>query len=284
MYLVTELAQYSLKDVFAILREKNSSLSSEEVKTFCKAILVAAASLHAKGFVHLDLKPENLMMFGGKLKVIDVDGCVKMNTKVSIQDRSISFSPYYCAPEWARFLACESETDILALPGLDAWSVGMTLCELITHEAILKPQYCDFRRGAPSHREAGVLLIEWLASITSAPVPREVEEHDQVFLDLLSNWLLVCGQGERKSCAECLAHEFIADAGWNLEAAELRHMGRQSQQEEPPTGTPPHKGEVAKLKAAGNASKAPQWVRCGLRKVAAWRSLVPKGKPTLCRC
>ena len=77
-----------------------------------------------------DLKPENLMMFNGRLKLIDVDGCVPIDSEVlrkphvgwghvddgirrvsvaagscqvSINDSSISFSPCYCAPEWTRW-------------------------------------------------------------------------------------------------------------------------------------------------------------------------------------
>ena len=108
MYVITEVAQYSLKDYFALKREKNKPLSRESIKACARAILLVVAGLHAKGLVHLDLKPENLMMFNGRLKLIDVDGCVPIGSEVSINDSSISFSPCYCAPEWARFLTDES--------------------------------------------------------------------------------------------------------------------------------------------------------------------------------
>jgi serine/threonine protein kinase len=261
MYVVTELAQYSLKDFLANLREKKKSLPPEKVKKLCKAIMVAMASLHAKGFVHLDMKPENLMMFNGRLKVIDVDGCVKMNTKINIQDSSISFSPCYCAPEWARFLISEDVSYILALPGLDVWSVGMTLCELITHDAILKTQYGNFLRNAHNNREAGFLFMEWLGGIKRLPVPRQVGEHDKAFLDLLSNWLLVCKAEQRKNCAQSLSHEFIADAEWEVETADVEHKGRPKRQEDPTTGVPLHNGVLFKLNSNGDPSKAEQWIQ-----------------------
>ena len=44
------------------------------------------AGLHAKAYVHMDMNPENMMMFSGRLKVIDVDGCGRAGTKVSTQD------------------------------------------------------------------------------------------------------------------------------------------------------------------------------------------------------
>merc|ERR1740139_1473973 len=111
------------------------SLSKEAVRDLSKRMVLAMAALHAKGFVHIDMKPENLMVFGGRLKVIDVDGCVRNGTRLSINDGSISFSPCYCSPEWARFMIKESEQTIVATPSLDVWSIGMLLCELIALDA-----------------------------------------------------------------------------------------------------------------------------------------------------
>jgi len=261
IYVVTELAQYSLKDFLASLREKKNTLTREKMKKFCKAILLAMAGLHAKGFVHIDMKPENLMMFNGKLKVIDVDGCVKMNTKVHIQDSSISFSPCYCAPEWARFLISESESSIMALPGLDVWSVGMTLCELVTYDAILKPQYGNFLRNAHSHREAGFLFMEWLSGIKKAPVPKKIGEFDKAFLDLVNNWLLVCKKETRKSCAESLSHEFLKDVEWEVEASEIEHTAKTIRSEDETTGTHLFDGVLFKLNSDGDAKTDEHWIR-----------------------
>jgi len=201
LYVVTELAQYSLHDFLAQRREQAKPLSKDAVRHIAKAIMIAMSGLHAKGFVHIDMKPENMMMFNGRLKVIDVDGCVRNGTKVNIQDSSISFSPCYCAPEWARFLIKGEEKHIMASPALDVWSVGMTLCELVSLDAILKPQYANFLRNAQSHREAGFLFMEWLSMIQKAPLPKSVQKFDPDLLDLIANWLLVCNVSKRKSCA-----------------------------------------------------------------------------------
>jgi len=261
MYVVTELAQYSLKDYLASLREKKNSLPPDKMKKFCKAILVAMASLHAKGFVHVDMKPENMMMFSGKLKVIDVDGCVKMNTKINIQDSSISFSPCYCAPEWARFLISESESSITALPSLDVWSVGMTLAELVTYDAILKPQYGNFLRNAHSQREAGFLFMEWLGGIKKAPVPKKIADYDKQFLDLLSNWLLVCKKDARKSCAQCISHGFFEGVDWEIETVQIEHTGKTFRPQDDSTGKPLHNGVLFKLNSDGDAKTAEHWIQ-----------------------
>merc|ERR1711972_978818 len=148
-------------------------------------------------------KPENLMMFNGRLKLIDVDGCVKAGTNVSIQDSSISFSPCYCAPEWAKFLIEDSEARITVSPALDVWSVGMTICELVTLDAILKPMYANFLRNAHSHREAGFLFMEWLGGLKKLQLPKQVDKFEPDFLKVLSQGLLVCGKDDRKTCAQC---------------------------------------------------------------------------------
>merc|ERR1719337_524697 len=135
--------------------------------------------------VHIDFKPENVMMFNGRLKLIDVDGCVKVGSNISITDSSISFSPCYCAPEWAKFLIDESGSTIVASPALDVWSVGMTICELVTLDAVLKPMYGNFLRNAHSHREAGFLFMDWLSNIKKVPLPKQIEKFDEGFFDLV---------------------------------------------------------------------------------------------------
>lgn len=205
LYVITELAQYSLKDYLALRRDQNRPLPPESVRNITKAIILVVAGLHAKNLVHIDLKPENLMMFNGRLKLIDVDGCVRAGTSVSIQDSSISFSPCYCAPEWARFLIEDSESRIVVTPALDVWSVGMTICELVTLDAILKPMYANFLRNGHSHREAGFLFMDWLSNIKKAPFPKPLEKFDKDLYDLLSNWLLVCDPRKRKTLAQCLS-------------------------------------------------------------------------------
>merc|ERR1719506_3360070 len=181
VYVITELAQYSLKDYLALRREQSRPLPKDSVKSITRAVILVVAGLHAKGLAHLDLKPENLMMFNGRLKLIDVDGCVKIGTAVSIQDSSISFSPCYCAPEWAQFLINESNQKITVHPALDVWSVGMTICELVTLNALLKPMYGNFLRNAHSHREAGFLFMDWLSNIKKVPLPKTIEKADPEF-------------------------------------------------------------------------------------------------------
>mmetsp|Transcript_108234 Transcript_108234/g.241623 ORF Transcript_108234/g.241623 Transcript_108234/m.241623 type:complete len:705 (-) Transcript_108234:178-2292(-) len=258
MYVVTELGQYSLKDYFKLRRTEGKPLSKETVREIAKAIILVTAGLHAKGLVHLDLKPENLMLFNGSLKLIDVDGCVKIGAKVSIDDFSLSFSPCYCAPEWARFLIddCDDPTIIIDA-GLDVWSIGMTICELVTMDAVLKPVYASFLKHGRSQRQAGFLFMEWLSSIRKCPLPKLVEKNcDAGMLDLLRNWLLVCNHQNRKTCAQCLSNPYIAQGGWDQKETTLAKQDNNApvqrqmrDRQEDTTGTlaPLHKGTLWKL-------------------------------------
>jgi hypothetical protein len=229
------------------------------------------AGLHAKGLAHLDLKPENLMMFNGRLKLIDVDGCVKIGTNVSITDSSISFSPCYCAPEWAQFLINESNTGILVHPGLDVWSVGMTVCEFVSLSAILKPMYGNFLRNAHSHREAGFLFMDWLSNIKKVPLPKQIEKFDNDFFDLVQNWLLLCDKGKRKSCAQSMSHPYVLSSKKDKEVkAEDMDMTEKPEDiartnraraEDTSNTAPLHKGTLWKLNTGGDVKDPAHWLK-----------------------
>jgi serine/threonine protein kinase len=267
LYVVTELAGYSLKDWIAQRRDQGKPLSKDEVRDMSKGIVVAMAGLHAKGYVHIDMKPENLMDFNGKLKVIDVDGCVRAGTKVSIHDSSISFSPCYCAPEWAKFLIKDNQPNIIASPSLDVWSVGMTLCELVTLDAILKPQYANFLRNASSHREAGFLFMEWLSGIRKAPLPKSVSGFDPGLVELLTQWLLVCNGTARKSCAQCLSNAYIKGGNWEAEPQKDKQgrptvrIHRERPEEQGTTLAPLYKGTLWKLNTGADKKDETAWIK-----------------------
>merc|ERR1711933_492236 len=100
------------------------------------------------------------MAFGSKLKLIDVDGCRKIGNLVVISDEPISFSACYCAPEWAALLADAWDTPkgqewptFEMTTNLDAWSVGMTLCEFLFAEPVLKSTFDSFLNGAAGFHE-----------------------------------------------------------------------------------------------------------------------------------
>jgi len=208
LYLVTELAQQSLKDFVAKRRVESAPPSKETVRSITKAIILVMAGLHAKGFVHMDVKPENLMVFDGCLKLIDVDGCVDIGTSISLNDPSISFSPIYCAPEWAGFLMGNEDASISASPGLDTWSIGCTICELVTLDAVMRPAY--IRMARKDKRNGPALFMDWLKSLTEAPVPQAVTQFDDELAQLMTGCLLVCNTAERRSCAESLDTPYLA--------------------------------------------------------------------------
>eukprot|EP00419_Tripos_fusus_P050028 CAMPEP_0172832758 /NCGR_PEP_ID=MMETSP1075-20121228/23886_1 /TAXON_ID=2916 /ORGANISM="Ceratium fusus, Strain PA161109" /LENGTH=339 /DNA_ID=CAMNT_0013675411 /DNA_START=47 /DNA_END=1066 /DNA_ORIENTATION=- len=213
LYIVTEMAQYSLQDLLLAHRSIQCPLSKDIVMSIVKAIVVAVAGLHAKGFVHLDLKPSNLMVFGGHLKLIDVDGCFKVGTALQPADPSISFSPYYCAPEWAQFMIQRSDEALNVTPSLDVWSAGMTICEVVSLEQVLKPQWTDVAQMANSPDEASYQFMVWLAHITSLALPACIQNFDRQLSDLLSSWLLVCKGSRRRTLAQCLADPCLAASG-----------------------------------------------------------------------
>lgn len=278
MYVITEMAQYSLKDYIKHRRDQNKFLAKDAVRSLTRAIVLVTAGLHAKGLVHLDLKPENLMMFNGCLKLIDVDGCVKIGTTVLTSDSSLSFSPCYCAPEWANFLIQDvDEPKLVVTPALDAWSIGMTICELVTLDAALKHTYASFVRNGRSYREAGVHFMDWLSSLEQPPLPKQIEKFDKSLEAFLTQCLLVCDPAQRMSLAQSLAHPYIdvADPGGAAGKKKDKQPAENRLAEVDAEGAPRHKrhrpedhsdkyihkGMLWKLNWDGNPEDPSHWLR-----------------------
>ena len=98
LLIVTELADGSLKDRFAACQESGlPAIPRDELLAYMRDAADALDFLSENALQHLDVKPENLLMVGGRMKVADF-GLVK-----DIQDRTCSMmggmTPVYAAPE-----------------------------------------------------------------------------------------------------------------------------------------------------------------------------------------
>jgi len=210
MVLVTELAEESLEDFLRKRRCARQGLTHNEVRSLARGIVLASAALHAKGFVHLDMKPANILLCGGKPKLCDAEGCVRLGSSISRRDASIAFSVLYCAPEWARFLAACTEGGIEAKASLDTWSVGLTLCELVMLESVQEPWLQRSREGSNSSRS----LSHWkqIGSMQEHPVPEQVRTFDPALFALLAYDLLAPDASRRRGLAQCLGDAYFAGA------------------------------------------------------------------------
>lgn len=121
-YIVMEYIDgISLKDYI----EQQGVIRVKEAVHFTTQILRALMQAHAKGIVHRDIKPQNIMLLSnGQIKVTDF-GIARLSTSrtSTITDKAIG-SVHYIAPEQAR----GGNTDARA----DLYSVGVMLYEMLT--------------------------------------------------------------------------------------------------------------------------------------------------------
>lgn len=98
LVIVTELADMSLKDRFQACREAGQeAIPRGELLGYLRDAADALDYLTENALQHLDVKPENLLIVGGRIKVADF-GLVK-----DIQERTVSMmggmTPLYASPE-----------------------------------------------------------------------------------------------------------------------------------------------------------------------------------------
>jgi serine/threonine-protein kinase len=98
-------------------------LPLDRVPAIGAQIADALAALHAAGFVHCDVKPDNVVMLAdGRVKVIDF-GVARAIDEAPSEDATIAGTPAYMAPEQWRGRP---------QPASDVYSLGCLLYELVT--------------------------------------------------------------------------------------------------------------------------------------------------------
>ncbi len=102
---------------------KEIGLTKEEKIKFAKEILQGLIGMHKKGFVHLDIKPENVFIIKGVAHLSDLD--FARNTWKKNKDKTVGTCTHL-APEFAN----KEVKNIEDLKAADVYSMGITLYEL----------------------------------------------------------------------------------------------------------------------------------------------------------
>jgi serine/threonine protein kinase len=123
--------------------------SSAQVASLLAHAAGALAALHARGWVHRDVKPANLLLrANGEIALADLGDAVRAGQQDARADGAVVGSPRYAAPEQRGGAA--------AHPSADVYSLGVVLFEQLTGHAPFP----------------GTTLAEIAAQHLFAPVPR----------------------------------------------------------------------------------------------------------------
>ena len=117
--MVTEFAGKDLAEVL----ETKKKLKSDEVRQFASQILSALLYLNKNRVVHRDLKPQNILIKDGVIKICDFGFAREMST-MTVCLHSMKGTPLYIAPEILREMPYDYKVDV--------WSLGIILFELST--------------------------------------------------------------------------------------------------------------------------------------------------------
>ncbi|XP_014667689.1 PREDICTED: twitchin-like isoform X2 [Priapulus caudatus] len=194
-------------NVFDRLADK-PSYTENEVALYLKQLLDAVKYMHSKHYVHLDLKPENLMFHHAdspELKLIDFGNArqLKPGEKVEV-DR---FNPEFVAPEIL--------TGRNIGTGADMWSIGTIAYAMLTG---LSPFLGDCDRDTINN----VKHADWDFDPQAF---RDVSDKAKDFI----NRLLVDAPELRMTAKDAAEHPFIRglkspDRGEKLDAEQLRNF------------------------------------------------------------
>ena len=206
-YLVMEL----LKGETLAEKLKRGRLSIEQTLLHGGEIADALAAAHAKGVVHRDMKPGNIMITKAGVKVLDF-GLAKCSQDENLTGSNVVMgTPAYMAPEQREGQQCDTRTDIYAL--------GLMLHEMATGKRCLKGE-------KPSVAQ----LPEKLAHVIERCLALDPEDRWQAAADVRSEllWAAKPVQAPEKALVADLPHVVTGRHGrlyWLLAAALLLAAG-----------------------------------------------------------
>ncbi len=189
-YLVMEL----LEGETLAEKLKRGPLPTEQVLLRGAEIADALAAAHAKGVVHRDMKPANVMLIKAGVKVLDF-GLAKCPEDATITGSNVVMgTPAYMAPEQREGRQCDTRSDIYAL--------GLMLYEMASGKRCLKGE-------SPSLEQ----LPERLGHVIERCLALDPEDRWQSAADVRSELLWAAKPAARQHRGRAAAPGVVGAAG-----------------------------------------------------------------------
>lgn len=218
LHIQTELCECSLRDCLAKRRvgeSKDPRFGEKDLTQVMQHVSSGLAVLHSGGFVHLDIKPDNILLSRGNYKVADLGLAV-----AAMGSGCDDISEGDC-----RYLAKEVlRGDLTDLPKADVFSLGLLCYELATNPKGLPLNGVEWHRLREGHLEAPMDLPDPLVALlhrmvhlppAERPTCEQICQHPQVARDERQAWLV-----EQRDAAEARAEALQEEMSQRTREAE----------------------------------------------------------------
>lgn len=180
----------------------NYDIPEKWAKFYTMEVVLALDAIHTMGFVHRDVKPDNMLLDKyGHLKLADFGTCMRMDTDGLVRSNNAVGTPDYISPE---VLQSQGGEGVYGRE-CDWWSVGIFLYEMLVGET---PFYADSLVGTYSkimdHRNS-------LSFPSEVEISRQAQTLIQGFLTDRTKRL------GKNNVDEIKKHPFFVNDQWTFE-------------------------------------------------------------------
>ncbi|XP_064321896.1 citron Rho-interacting kinase isoform X7 [Phalacrocorax carbo] len=186
-------------DLLSLLNRYEDQLDESMVQFYLAELVLAIHSVHQMGYVHRDVKPENVLIDRtGHIKLVDFGSAAKMTVNKTVNAKLPVGTPDYMAPEMLTGLNGDGKASYGA--ECDWWSLGVIAYEMIYGRT-------PFTEGTSAKTFNNIMNFQRFLKF-----PEDVKVSSE-FLDLVQS--LLCGQKERLGYEGLCCHPFFSKIDWN---------------------------------------------------------------------
>lgn len=179
----------------------NYEIPEKWAKFYTMEVVLALDVIHSMGFVHRDVKPDNMLLDKhGHLKLADFGTCMRMDDDGLVRSNNVVGTPDYISPE-----VLQSHGKGIYGRECDWWSVGIFVYEMLVGET---PFYADSLLGTYNK------IMYHENNLTFPPEVEISKEAKSLIQGLLCDRMKRLG---RNSVDEIKHHPFFYNDQWTFE-------------------------------------------------------------------